>query len=180
MSTLNVDCDIILQHPDIDSGLGYGFILSRNEDNDISIKMLREVDGAGVTRLWVYFDVLLSSNLINPNGEVRPQSRVQDYKALCLYLAKMSDIALSTQIGVLFNLGFISKSSQVGLIDGSGSDYYFTSLGWIADERHFKSKSIIKCQVNNIGVYYPPVNPVLVSYSYWDSPLNWDDIYWVV
>ena len=63
------DCHIILSHPEIDDGEGYGFLLA--EDQGIKnggVQITREVDSGGTTRLWLHFDVLLADRAVNPDG----------------------------------------------------------------------------------------------------------------
>ena len=66
------------------------------------------------------------------------------------------------------------------------------ALGWTADERHTPSHSIVKCQLNNVGHYFPPVDPQVLKQSVWGYPeldpqpvgypavpsLTWDGGYW--
>lgn len=60
------------------------------------------------------------------------------------YLAQPAGLILSTPVGAFSDLG---------------------ALGWSADERHQPSFSIVKCGLNNVGYYFPPVNPTLLALS---------------
>jgi len=155
---LGRDCHIILAHPEIDDGEGYGFLLS--EDQGIKsggVQMTREVDSGGTTRLWLHFDVLLADRSINPDGSLRSQTRAQDYAKLCQYLSKQGGVSITSPAGTLFSLG---------------------AVGWTADERHLPGYALIKCQFNNVGIYWPPVDPEVIVLSVWDGILTWASAYW--
>ncbi|KAF0112242.1 MAG: hypothetical protein FD147_303 [Chloroflexi bacterium] len=152
------DCHIILSHPDIDSGAGYGFLLA--EDQSIKsggIQMTREVDSGGATRLWLHFDVLLANRALNPDGSFRAYTRAQDYAKLCQFLSKRADVTITSPAGAVLSLG---------------------AVGWTADERHLPGSALIKCQFNNVGVYWPPVDPAVLMLSFWDGSLTWATSYW--
>lgn len=152
------DCHIILSHPEIDEGEGYGFLLA--EDQGIKnggVQITREVDSGGTTRLWLHFDVLLADRAINPDGKMRMQSRSVDYAKLCQFLSKRGKVSITSPAGILLSLG---------------------AVGWTADERHQPGFSLIKCQFNNTGVYWPPVDPDLLLGSLWDGSLTWSNSYW--
>ena len=121
------------------------------------MQITHEVDSSGTTRLWLYFDVLLSDLSINPDGSIHAASRAADYALLLQYLGRRDGLILDTPVGSFLNLG---------------------AVGWTADERHLPHSSIIKCQVNNIGVYWPPVDAALLELSIWDGTLTWAISYW--
>ncbi len=155
---LGKDCPIILAHHELDGGEGYGFLLA--EDQGIKsggVQMTREVDSGGSTRLWLHFDVLLAERALNPDGSLRAQSRAQDYAKLCQFLDKRGEVAITSPAGTLLSLG---------------------AVGWTADERHLPGFALIKCQFNNTGVYWPPVDPDLILLSTWDGSLTWSSAYW--
>lgn len=155
---LGKDCHIILSHPEIDAGDEYGFLLA--EDQAIKsggVQITREVDSEGTTRLWLHFDVLLADRAVNPDGRIRPQTRSQDYAKLCQFLSKRGQVSITSPAGTLLSLG---------------------AVGWTADERHLPGSALIKCQFNNTGVYWPPVDPDLLSLSVWDGSLTWATAYW--
>jgi hypothetical protein len=155
---LGKDCHILLSHPEIEGGADYGFLLA--EDQGIKsggVQMTREVDSEGKTRLWLHFDVLIADRAVNPDGAFRVQTRVQDYTMLCRYLSKRERIAITSPAGTLLSLG---------------------AVGWTADERHLPGFALVKCQFNNTGVYWPPVDPTLLQLSVWDGNLTWASAYW--
>jgi len=176
---LEGDCHIILSHPEVNAGLPYGFLCVRSDSPRAEgVQLVREVSTqsgditlpAISTNLWAHFDILLGDDLTNPDGSNHISTREQDYAALIQYLSKTSGIVLVTPVGSLANLG---------------------SLGWSADERHFPRYSVIKCQLNNVGHYFPPADPVRLEWSRWwefeGDPgdltlpwllLSWDTSYW--
>ncbi len=179
MPTLGEDCHIILTHPNVNGGEPYGFVCVRQDSlRAEGVQLVREVITqagdvtlpATDTRLWSHFDVLLGDDLTNPDGLRHVTTRAQDYALLLDYLSRTSGIVLTTPVGSLANMG---------------------SLGWSADERHYPEYSIIKCQLNNVGYYFPPADPVRLEWSrWWDTSgdpgdpslpyllLTWDTSYW--
>ena len=153
------DCHITLTHAEVNSGLPYGFLVEVSEKGTRpgGVQITHEVDSAGTTRLWLYFDVLLSDRSINPDGSAHAADRAADYALLLQYLGKMDGLMLDTPIGSFLNLG---------------------AVGWTADERHLPKSSIVKCQVNNIGVYWPPVDSATLELCIWDGTLSWGSSYW--
>ena len=170
MPTIGQDCHIILTHPQVNNGQPYGFLVT--PDGGIrpgGVSITHEVDSFGRTRLYIYFDILLADRAINPNGSPRAGiTRQSDYALIMAYLSKMDSINLTTPIGSFLNLG---------------------AVGWTADERHMPDHSVMKCQINNVGVYWPPVPPDLLAQCVWGQvidenhnqavvSLNWGNSYW--
>ena len=52
------------------------------------------------------------------------------------------------------------------------------ALGFTADERHLPDHTVVKCQFNNAGSYFPPVDPEQLAQSIWDGPLTWETSFW--
>lgn len=166
MPVIGQDCHLILQHPDVNGGLPYGFISPKDcSPRECGVQVTREVTSDAAdetnsvtgTQLWLNFDVLLADNLIAPDGSSRTATRAEDYAMLTAFLARPEGIALTTPAGVYTSLG---------------------ALGWSADERHLPSHSIIKVGLNNVGYYFPPVDPQLLALSVWDGTLTWNTAFW--
>jgi hypothetical protein len=158
MPTLGTDCHITLSHAEIDGGAPYGFVLDcegRARPGGISIR--KEVASDGSTRVWVYFDVLLAERLTNPDGTWHSAGRAEMYLRLLQYLGKTSGLVLESAVGSLVNLG---------------------AIGFTAEERHLPESSLVRCQVNNTGVYWPPVDAQVLSLSQWDGTQTWGESYW--
>jgi hypothetical protein len=154
------DCHITLTHADVNSGAAYGFLVVEEANKGTrpgGVQITHEVDSLGSTRLWLYFDILLSDNSINPDGTAHTPTRAQDYAMLLQFLEKREGLILDTPIGSFLNLG---------------------AVGWTADERHLPFSSVIKCQINNIGIYWPPVDAATLNLSVWDGTLTWASSYW--
>lgn len=163
------NCHITLTHPAVNGGVPYGFLVNiQGGTRPGGVQITHEVDTYGTTRLWIHFDVLLADNAINPDGSNRETTRFQDYSMLMQYLNQLEKIELESPVGTYLNLG---------------------ALGWTADERHLPLSSIIKCQINNAGVYWPPIDPNILSQCVWsdDDPSEpipgtqaraWDSSYW--
>lgn len=177
--TLGVDCHVLLSHPDIDTGDWYGFVcVLDNSIREGGVQINREMRSFDPddpspkygTNVYIHFDVIMADNLRNPNGSARSQSRTADYAKLQEFLNKTDGINLITPIGEFLNYG---------------------AWGWLADERHTPKQSIVKCQVNNLGFYTPPIDPFYVEWScWWDTSgdpgdpflpevlLTWNTSYW--
>jgi hypothetical protein len=178
--TIGENCHFTLQHNEIDAGDSYGFLSPLDESvREAGVQMVRQVvtpDPAdpnqnGSVSLWCYFDVLLADNAIDPDGSPHEYTRAEDYARLLEFLDKKEGLTLTTIVGSILNLG---------------------SLGFSADERHLPGYSVIKCQLNNVGYYFPPVDPALLALAVWGSDsitggpvviegvasLNWDAGYW--
>lgn len=160
------NCHIILSHPDIDGGVGYGFLCPQDGTvKEEGVQITRRVQSESTTyadihagtMLWIAFDVICSDNLRDPNGAKHPKTRAEDYAKLSEFLLKSEDIILETPIGAFPSLG---------------------ALGYSADERHRPHHSIVKCELNNVGFYFPPVDPDLLALSIWDGTLTWETSYW--
>lgn len=163
---LGVDCHIILSHPDIDGGADYGFICPQDGTiKEEGVQITRRVQSVDTTfadmhagtMLWISFDIICADDLRNPNGQKHTKTRLQDYAKLNEYLLKSEGITLTTPVGTFLNLG---------------------ALGYSADERHRPHHSIIKCELNNVGYYFPPVDPALMALSLWDGTLTWETSFW--
>ncbi len=165
--TLGENCHVILSHADIDAGAPYGFVSPKDGTvREGGAQFIREVDSetttyadiSAGTRLWINFDVICADDLREPNGAQHAASRLTDYAKLVEFLGKGEGIQLTTPVGTFANLG---------------------ALGWSADERHLPKYSIIRCQLNNVGFYFPPADPARLALSQWDGSLTWETSYWV-
>ena len=158
MPTIGSDCHITLAHAAIDSGTPYGFLVL--EDGGIragGIQIVREVSTDGGMRVWVYADILLADHAVNPDGSVHAATRAEDYAKLLLFLDRREGLEMTSPAGALTNLG---------------------ALGFTADERHLPDHAVVKCQFNNAGSYFPPVDPEQLAQSIWDGPLTWETSFW--
>ncbi len=158
MPTLGQDCHITLAHPAVNNGEAYGFlVVEEGGSRPGGVQVTRQVLSDGNTLVWVLFDILMADRAVNPDGSPHARTRAQDYAMLLQYLARRSDISLQTPVGTIVNL---------------------FAVGYTADERHMPSSSIIKCQLNNYGIYWPPVDPDTLAQSLWDGLLTWSNAYW--
>lgn len=159
MPTIGEDCHITLAHPLVNGGSAYGFLVSEEAGGSRpgGVQITRQVLSDGNTLVWVLFDIVMADHALNPDGSPHAKTRAQDYAMLLQYLAQRSDINLQTPVGTIVNL---------------------FAVGYTADERHLPYSSIIKCQLNNYGIYWPPVDPDLLAQSFWDSALTWATSYW--
>ena len=52
------------------------------------------------------------------------------------------------------------------------------AVGHSATETHYEALSVITCQLNNAGPYYPAPDPAAFNLSLWDGTLTWNTSYW--
>jgi hypothetical protein len=114
------------------------------------------VSGQGVT-IWIYFDALLADSLLTPAGGFSTLTRAAQYALLMEYLQETEGITLQTVIGTFVNLG---------------------AVGFTAHEYHTPGYSLVKASLTNAGVYFPPVDPAMLTLSVWDGSLTWETSYW--
>ena len=158
MPTIGHDCHITLNHPNVNGGLPYGFLVDEeNNTRPGGVQITREVASDGSTRVFVLFDIVLADNSINPDGTKHAYDRMMDYIKLTQYLQQLSGIELNTPIGIYSNL---------------------FAIGFTADERHLPKSSLVKCQLNNLGIYWPPADAHDFYASMWDGPLLWGISFW--
>lgn len=164
--TIGENCHLVLKHGSVNNGEPYGFISPKDGSvREQGAQFIREVSSettqftdihAG-TRLWIHFDVICSDDLINPDGSPHEISRQDDYTMLMAYFSQSAGIQLTTPVGALNNLG---------------------ALGWSCDERHYPRYSVLRCQLNNIGYYFPPAPPEKIALSVWEGVLPWGECFW--
>ena len=164
MPTIGTDCHITLTHPDVNDGDPYGFILSptspsRPEGIQVTRQVFSEVVSFYDTgmRVWIHFDIILADHLMNPDGSEHTESRADMYPMLLEYLDQKDSISPD-----LRNRNFCEPRSP----------------GLHRPEKHFATNSILYCQLNNIGSYYPPIDPAILDQSIWDGSLTWATSYW--
>lgn len=52
------------------------------------------------------------------------------------------------------------------------------AVGFIVKEVHFAGYAAVDVQLNNVGYYWPPVDPATLEQCVWDGTLTWDMGYW--
>jgi hypothetical protein len=156
--TPGIDCQIALSHPAVNAGQATGFVLEPDEKSQQPVVSIqREVQADGSIRIRVFFNVLMADDLANPDGSPHAQTRAQMYALLLAYLAQTEGLTLQTGMGVISNVG---------------------ASGHSATELHYNSFSVVACQLNNAGPYYPPADPAVYFNSVWDGPLTWQSSCW--
>jgi hypothetical protein len=165
--TIGENCHITLAHPAIDSGAEFGFILGPSSPGDLfseagrrkgpCVSVQREVQAGGEVNVRIYFSVLLAESLVNPDGTTHSDSRADMYARIQNLLSQTEGLTIATEIGVFSAIG---------------------ALGHSATEMHYAALSVITCQLNNVGAYYPPADPERLGLSTWSGTLSWADSYW--
>lgn len=158
MPVIGQDCHIILSHPSVNAGEPGGFVLdSASKLRPEGIMLTRQfISGQGVT-IWIYFDALLADSLLTPAGGLFPDTRSEQYALLSAYLQETEGITLQTAIGTFVNLG---------------------AVGFTSHEYHTPACSLVKACLTNAAVYFPPVDPAMLTLSVWDGSLTWETSYW--
>ena len=158
--TIGLDCHLVLQHPDINTGAALGFLLQpdpRNPQAGPVVQIQRETDSAGASTSKVYFSVILADGLVNPDGTLHSEDRATMYAGLVEYLQKPDSILLGFAGGWITNL---------------------EAIGHVSTEMHYGDYSLISCQFTNKAAYFPPADPVRFYASIWDGTLTWATSYW--
>ncbi len=159
MPNIGVDCHLTLTHDTVNLGDGYGFILDPASHYPEGIAIKREVftDTSQPMKVWVYFDVLLADGLLNPDGSLHAQTRMEMYQTLVQYLGKQEGIQLAFGLGAITGLGAIE---------------------YAATEKHYRDHSVIRVQLTNVGAYYGVIDEEDFNNSVWDGALTWSTSYW--
>jgi hypothetical protein len=159
MPTIGEDCDLILVHPEVNSGDPYGFVLSPSPNETPSaVSIQREIDEDGVISIYIFFTIILADNLRNPDGSEHADNRATMYNFLLNYLSKTSGITIGTVMGSWLGIG---------------------PLGHAATEMHLPEASIISVKLYNATTYHPPVSETLFLNSLWSaSPALADALTW--
>jgi hypothetical protein len=158
--TIGADCHLVLQHPLVNSGNAMGFLLQpdpRSPNAGPVVQLQRETDSAGLSTSKVFFTTILADNLVNPDGTLHTETRLQMYDSIVEYLQQPSDLLLGYGGGWLTNL---------------------QAIGHVSTEMHYGDYSLISCQFTNKAAYFPAADPVKFYASIWDGTLTWSTSYW--
>ena len=159
MPTIGTDCHLTLQHDDLNSGAAYGFLLDPGSRFPEGLAVKREVysEDDEPMKVWIYFDVLLADDMINPDGSQHSASRSTMYSMLVDFLGKQSGITLAFGLGAITSLG---------------------ALEYAATEKHYGNHSVIRVQLTNVGEYFGVIDESELTNSVWDGTLTWATSYW--
>ena len=159
MPTIGEDCDLILIHPDVNSGDPYGFVLTPSpNDTPSAVSIQREITAEGEISIYLFFSIILADNLRNPDGSEHTDGRATMYNFLLNYLSKTSGITIGTVMGNWLGIG---------------------PLGHAATEMHLPEASFISIKLYNATTYHPPVSEELFLNSLWSaSPAEADALTW--
>jgi hypothetical protein len=156
--TLNVNCDLILNHAGVNAGLDFGFLLQPDSrGNGPIVSVQRETDSDGLSTIKVFFSVRAADRMVDADGSAHEDTRSEMYAMLTAYLSQASGLQMRCGVGTFSGL---------------------SALGHVSTEQHFPDYSIVTCQLNNSGPYYPPADPALFYASIWDGTLTWNTSYW--
>jgi len=164
MSTIGTDCDIIMEHPDVNGGDPYGFVLAPDASNKgSSVSVQRELDEDDEIQIYIFFTILLADQLKNPDGSMHVETREVMYTMLLEYLEQTEDLSIGTFMGTWLGIG---------------------PMGHSATELHLIDGSYISCKLTNISAYHPPIDSGIFFGSEWqpappaDDALTWDSSVW--
>ena len=106
MPIIGEDCDLIMVHPDVNSGDPYGFVLTLSPNSTPSaVSIQREIDADGVINIYLFFSIILADDLHNPDGSEHADNRATMYNFLLNYLSKTSGITIGTVMGSWLGIG---------------------------------------------------------------------------
>lgn len=169
MPTLGVDCQIILYHADLDSGLGAGFMLADDTALAAQRTAVEQTPATGsapavyTEQTKLFASIVCADNQRLPNGARDPRTRAQVYASLAAYLAKRAGLSVATPVGVYGGL---------------------MCLAHLATESHYPGYSIVVCTFTNTNVAFPPADPVAYASSAWvdattyTGSMNWANSLW--
>ena len=164
MPQLGADCDLILVHPDVNSGDPYGFVLTPDPVHKTSaVSIQREITTLGVTTIYIFFTLVLADDLKNPDGSDHTANREAMYSMLLDYLSQSSGLSVGTVLGTWLGIG---------------------PLGHSATELHLVNGSFISVKLGNVSTYHPPVSSTIFFGSEWqgavpaDDALTWETSLW--
>lgn len=159
MNHIGNDCHITLKHPGINEGIACGFVLDPDSNFPEGFAIKREVFSELTIpmKVWVYFDVLLADNLINPDGSRHDETRQEMYALLMQFLQQQHDIQFGFGLGAIVGLGAIE---------------------YAATEKHYASYSTVRVHLTNAGGYFGVIDGTRFNLSFWDGNLSWETGYW--
>jgi hypothetical protein len=164
MPKIGEDCDLTLTHPDVNSGVPYGFVLTPDPANKTSaVSIQREISAEGVITVYIFFTLILADFMNNPDGSPHSDSRALMYSMLLNYLSQTSGLTIGTFMGSWLGIG---------------------PLGHSATELHLPDASFISVKLYNATTYHPPVTEDLFLNSLWsadpaaEDALTWETSLW--
>lgn len=164
MTHLGKDCDVILIHPDVYHGNPFGFVLTPDgSGKGSSFSIQREITTSGDISVFIFFTVILSDDLKNPDGSMHSDNRSLMYQILMDFLSKSSGLSVGTVMGTWLGIG---------------------PLGHAATEIHLVEGSYISVKLGNVSTYHPPISSDLFFNSQWNatppgaSALTWGSSIW--
>jgi hypothetical protein len=168
MATINVDCNIALIHPDVNSGQPYGFLLDDSKDEGPAVSIQREMrrdeDSKPVDTAKYFFTVLIGDGLRNPDGTPHAGSAQEMYTALLDYLSRRDALAIET---------------------GRGTFTGLYPAGHFATETHFPHIVLVSVQLCSEAASFHPADLEKYIQSLWvddtyAGQMDWSNSYWRV
>jgi hypothetical protein len=153
-------CHLILQHPLVNGCDPMGFLLQpdpRSPNAGPVVQLQRETASDGTSTSKVFFTVILADDLVNPDGTLHAENRLEMYAALIEYLQQPDSLLLGFGGGWLTNL---------------------EAIGHVSTELHYGDYSLMACQFTNKAAYFPAADPLRFYTSIWDGTLTWSTSYW--
>ncbi|MCC6147777.1 MAG: hypothetical protein IT308_09440 [Anaerolineaceae bacterium] len=184
MPTIGVDCDITLQHPDVNGGHPVGFLLATPKMQDlksygpaisIQYETLQDAMGDAQDILHAYITILIADNLQNPDGSTHTESAVTMRTYLLEIISKHTGITLTTRTGV--HGGLKSLSETINTIVG----YQVFPM---MDDMIYSEIETLKVHLTTRSSSFAPVNPVVYLDSLWVDESTyagvrtWNNSYW--
>ena len=156
------DCHIILQHPNVNGGIGVGFLLEQTKTQRYEIRLKREAyqtpSGLWADRVKISFALELNDTNIAQNGSNLPLTLAQCYECLKDFLNQRTGLKLITE-------------------HDEYNDLHASLL--CAEEFHFPSKIRLVIKLNNGG--YPervPIDLAAMGASAYDNGITYGTAVW--
>lgn len=169
MPTIGVDCHILLTHAAVNGGRPVGFLLYCKPADPygpkVSIHYESYANALGNTddirHLW--FTVILSENLVNPDGSFHTDSAASMRTHLIDILMQHADITLQTSAGIIPGL---------------------RSSGHVMIHDLYPGIETIECNLTTESMCFNAVDPSRYADSLWVDELtyagvmDWNNSYW--
>jgi hypothetical protein len=184
MATIGTDCDITLQHAEVNGGEPVGFLLALPENQklkpygpaiNLQYETLQSSLGDPETVFHVYVNILLADHLQNPDGSTHTETAFQMRGWLMDLVSKHSEIYLTTRFGVYANLKTLSETIN-------------TLIGYqvypMMEYNQYAEIETARVHLTTRSGSFGAIDPIIYSNSFWvdeatyTGERTWDNSYW--
>jgi len=184
MATIGVDCDLTLQHADVNGGVPVGFLLALPENQklkpygpavNLQYETLQTALGLPQDVLHVYITILLADNLQNPDGSIHTETAASMRAWLMAFVGEHNSITLTTRVGIYGNLKTLSETIN-------------TLIGYqvypMMEYNQYSEVETAKVHLTTISGSFGAIDPTIYNDSHWvdeaayTGARTWSNSYW--